>query len=155
MTTDYTIDISKNNNEFKRARTSLQIYMYGFLFVGCFYVLYTLIKGESWERYPIGLTAFFSSFIMYLRMNGKWIYARYVLITTVGIKWQKSNFVKEKLNWSEINQINFEFKSIAFHLTTKKITYFSLVNIIPQQIDELKELLSQISNEKGIKYIVT
>ena len=57
---------------------------------------------------------------MYLRMNGKWIYARYVLITTVGIKWQKSNFVKEKLNWSEINQINFEFKSIAFHLTTKK-----------------------------------
>lgn len=124
MITLYKIDIFKNNKEFKSARASLQIYMYGFLFVGCFYVLYTLVKGENWERYPIALGAFFGSFILYLRMNGKWMYARYLSITSVGIKWQKNNFVKEKLNWSDINQINFELKSIAFHLTTKKQPIF-------------------------------
>lgn len=153
MIENYKIDISKNIiNESKSLRITELIYTFGFLFVALFYIIYTLIKGESFQNYFIGLTAFLLFIIKYLQINGNWIYKKYFSITEDGIKWQKTFFIKANLKWSEIDQINFEFPSIDFHLTTKKIKHFSLLNITGPQINEAKKLIRQVSIEKGIKY---
>lgn len=154
MIENYKIDISKNIiNESKSIRITELIYTFGFLFVTLFYIIYTLIKGESFQNYFIGLNAFLFFIIKYLQINGKWIYKKYFSISENGIKWQKTFFAKGNIKWSEIDLINFEFPYIYFQLTTNKIKRFSLINITGQQINELKELISQASIERGIKYI--
>ncbi len=154
MIADYSIDISKNTiANIKNAERALAIYMYGFLFVGCFYVIYTIIKKENWEHYPIGLTAFFWSFCLYLRMKEKWIYARYFSISPEKIKWQKDVFSRACFEWTEIKDINFTTANINFRLATNIVKRFSLTNITAQQIIELRESLSQLAAEKGVTFV--
>ena len=154
MTADYTIDISKNTMiESKEAKIARLIYMYGFLFIGIYFIIYTLIKHNGWSNYAVGLVAITYYITLYLRMKGKWIYKRYFSITPVRIKWQKHIFDRANIKWSAINQISFKYSSIDFHLTTNKIKRFSLGYITAQQIAELNELISQVSKGKGIKYI--
>ena len=153
MTTDYTIDISKNIlQESKLLRITEKVYMYGFLFVGCFYVIYTLIKQESWEHYQIGLMAFLLFAIRYLQTNGLWIYKKYFTINADGIKWQKTIFVKGNLKWQDIKSIEIDFPSIDFEANSNKSKSFSLINITAQQIEILKEILGKMSDEKGIMF---
>ncbi len=154
MTTDYTIDISKNTMiESKEAKIAQLIYMYSFLFIGIYFFIYTLIKRRGLSNYPLGLVAITYSITLYLRIKGKWIYKRYFSITANSIKWQKHIFDRANIMWSTIDQISFKYASIDFHLTTNKIKSFSLGYITAQQIAELNELISQVSKEKGIKYI--
>ena len=154
MTADYRINISKNTiANTKSAERALAIYMYGFLFVGVFYFIYTIIKKESWEHYPIGLTAFFWSFCLYLRMKEKWIYARYFSISSEKIKWQKDAFSRAGFEWTEIKDINFTTANINFRLATNIVKKFSLTNITAQQITEIRERLSQLAAEKGITFV--
>ena len=156
MNTDYRIDISKNTAIYtKKLENAFAIYMYGFLFVGCFYVIYTIIKKESWSHYPIGLTAFFWSFCMYLRVKGKWIYARYFSISSEKIKWQKDVFNRASFEWKQIKDINFTNANINFRLAPNNIKRFSLSNITAQQIIELREMLSQLAFEKGIQFVAS
>lgn len=143
MTTDYKIDISNKFIESKGTKVTQLIYMYGFLFVGCFYIIYTLVKGDTWERYPLGLTALFWSFSLYLRRKGKWIYARYFSVSSGGVKWQKNVFNRASFNWSEIWEINFTFPSIVFLLANNTTKNFSLLNITAAQMEELKELANR------------
>ena len=156
MTTGYRIDISKNIlKESKLLRISEFIYMYMFLFIGCFYIIYTFIKGTGWPNYSIGLTAFILFFIRYMQTNGKWIYKKYVYINSENISWQKTIFLKANFKWQSINQIDFQYSSIDFHLTTNEMKSFSLTIITALQITELKKILSQLSAEKGIKFIAS
>jgi len=153
MTAEYRIDISKNTiTNTISAKRALAIYMYGFLFVGVFYVIYTIIKKDSWEHYPIGLTAFFWSFFLYLRMKEKWIYARYFSISSEKIKWQQDSFSRAGFEWTAIKDINFTNANINFRLATNIVKRFSLANITALQITELKNRLSQLAAEKGITF---
>lgn len=152
MIENYKIDISKNIIWSKGTRNVQWIYISMFLFIAIFYVIYTLISGESWKNFPIALIGIIFSITSYLKMTGKWIYSSYFLINTDCIKGKKHFFDGTKLNWSTIEQINFEYSSIDFQLTTQKIKHFSLVNITARQINELKELMRKASIEKGIKY---
>lgn len=154
MTTNFTIDISKNiKQESKLLRRTEQVYMYGFLFIGCFYIIYTLIKHESWEHYPIGLMAFLLFAIRYVQTNGLWIYKKYFSINADGIKWQKTIFVKGNLRWSDINSIDIKFPYINFKLNNDKLKAFSLINITAEQIEILKKMMAEISIEKGIAFL--
>lgn len=153
MRANYKIDISKNIVWSKGARNVQWIYISMFLFIAIFYIIYTLVSGESWKNFPIALIGIIFSITSYLKITGKWIYRSYFLINTDGIKWKKHFFDRTKLNWSIIDQINFENSSINFHLTTKKIKRFSLANITAQQINELKELMEKAVIERDIKYI--
>lgn len=156
MTTGYRIDISKNIfKESKLVRISEFIYMYMFLFIGCFYIIYTFIKGTGWANYSIGLTAFILFFIRYMQTNGKWIYKKYVSINSENITWQKTFFLRANLKWQSIHKIDFQYSSIDFHLTSNEIKSFSLTNITALQITELQKILSQLSAEKGIKFIAS
>ena len=127
--------------------------MYGFLFIGLYFIIYTLIKHKGWSNYPLGLAAIICFITLYLRTKGKWIYKRYFSITANSIKLRKHIFDRANIKWSAIDQISFKYSSIDFHLKTNKIKSFSLNYITAQQIAELNELISQVSKEKGIKYI--
>ena len=154
MNENYEIDISKNTpNQSKEARIGKYIYMYGFLFVGIYYIIYTVSLSRDWSNYPLGLVALIFSAKIYLQIKGLWIYKRYFSINTDSIRWQKNIFDRANLRWSAINQISFKNLSIDFKLTTNKIKSFSWAHITPQQILELKEMICRHSNEKGIKYI--
>ena len=118
-------------------------------------IIYTFIKGTGWANYSIGLTAFILFFIRYMHTYGKWIYKKYVYINSENITWQKTIFLRANLKWQSINQIDFLYSSIDFHLTTNEMKSFSLTNITALQITELKKILSQLSAEKGIKFIVS
>ncbi len=156
MTTDYTIDISKNvAPEFKKAKRRSLIYMYGYLFVLCFYMGYTIIISKDWTNYKLGIITFFAFSITYLQINGKWIYKRYVSITLEGFKWQKQLFERGNIKWVVVNKINFNQSFIYFTLATNKVKSFSLSNITEQQIIELKEMLNQLAAEKGITVIAS
>jgi len=153
MTADYTIDISKNvTPEFKTAKRTSLIYMYGYLFVLCYYVGYTLILSKDWTNYKLGIIAFFAFSITYLQINGKWIYKRYVSFTLEGLKWQKQLFERGNIKWADVNKINFNQSFIYFTLASSKVKSLSLGNITSQQIVELRERLSQLAAEKGITF---
>lgn len=153
MITDYNIDITKNiKQESKLLRITEQVYMYGILFVGCFYVIYTLLKHESWERYPIGLFAFLLFIARYLQTEGLWIYKKFISINTEEIKWQKTIFASGNLKWNQIKAINMQFPNIHFELSDNKTKKCSLINITAAQIETLKVLLAEISIEKGIVF---
>ena len=153
MTTDYTIDISKNIiQESKLLRITEQVYMWGFLFIGCFYMVYTYLMGDGWEHYPIALTAFLLFGIRYLQTNGRWIYKKYFSIKPDGIKWQKTIFATGNFKWADIKMINMKFPTISFELTSNKTKTFSLINITAAQIQTIKELLANASAEKGINF---
>ena len=154
MTTDYTIDISKNIiQESKLLRITEQVYTWGFLTIGCVYIIYTLIKHESWEHYPIALFAFLLFAQRYLNTNGLWIYKKYFTINADGIKWQKTIFVKGNLKWTDINSIEMKFPYINFKLNNDKSKAFSLMNITAAQIETLKTMMAKISMEKGITHV--
>ena len=154
MNENYEIDISKNTpNQSKEARIGKYIYMYGFLFVGIYYIIYTVSISRDWSNYALGLVALIFSAKIYLQINGLWIYKRYFSINADSIRWQKNIFDRANLRWSAIIQISFKNSSIDFKLATNKIKSFSLARITPQQILELKEVIRRRSNEKGIKYI--
>lgn len=153
MITDYTIDISENIlQESKWVKITEKIYMYGFLFVGCFYVIYTLMRHESWEHYQIGLVAFILFTTRYLQTNSFWIYKKYFSINADGIKWQKTIFIKGNLKWQDIKSIDIDFPGIDFEINNNKTKTFSLINITAQQIETLKEMLGNISMKKGIMF---
>ena len=154
MNENYKIDILKNTpNQSKEARIGKYIYMYGFLFVGIYYIIYTVSISRNWSNYPLGLVALIFSAKSYLQINGLWIYKRYFSINIDSIRWQKNIFDRANLRWSAIIQISFKNSSIDFKLATNKIKSFSLAHITALQIDELKELISRRSHESGIKYI--
>ncbi len=153
MTADYTIDISKNIiQESKLVRITEQVYMYGFLFVGLFYIMYTYITHDSWEHYYFALVCFFIFIPRYLQTRGIWIYKKYFSITSDGIKWQKTIFLTGNLKWGAINQIHMQFPNINFELSSNKTKTFSLINITAEQIETIKTLLAQISGERNIQF---
>lgn len=154
MNENYEIDISKNTpNQSKEVRIGKYIYMCGFLFVGIYYIIYTVSLSRDWSNYPLGLVALIFSAKIYLEIKGLWIYKRYFSINTDSIRWQKNIFDRANLRWSAINQISFKNSSIDFKLATNKIKSFSLAHITALQIDELKELICRRSHENRIKYI--
>ena len=153
-TNNYEIDILKNEIEgTKGQKISKLIYLSVFVFIGVFSIIYNFSKREPWTSYQIGLAAFGWAFISYLQLTGKWIYKRFISININNIKWREATYNFNNLKWTQINQVNFENSSIVFHLSNGNSKQFSLKRITEEQIIKLKELLSQFSNEKGIKYI--
>ena len=125
MNENYEIDISKNTtNRSKEVRIGTYIHMYGYLFVGIYFIIYTFSISSDWSNNPFGLVAFIASAMCYLQVKGLWIYKRYFSINTNSIRWQKNIFDRANLRWSAINQISFKNLSIDFKLTTNKIKKF-------------------------------
>lgn len=153
MTANYKIDIFKKVSNNKSLKVSDYIYFIAYSVIFIFYIIHSLWKGNGWEQWQIGAIALFFSFTSYLRVTGKTIYKRYFLITDKDIKWQRAIFSSVNIQLAHINEINFQNSPIEFHLIDGNAKYFSLANIGLKQIDEIKELLHNVSIEKSIKYI--
>jgi len=155
MTNNYDIDISKNiKQESKSLRIAEMIYTYLFLVIAIFDFVYILIKREPIQNYVMGIVALIFFFIRYLQSNEKWVYKKFLSINSEGILWKRTLFIMGNLKWFSVRQINFAYTYIDFHLKTTKVKRFKLDNITPQQIDDLKKILSIICVQNKIIYVI-
>ena len=153
MTANYKIDIFKKVSNNRSFKISEYIYFIVYTVIFIFYIINSLWKGNGWAQWQIGAITLLFAFTSYIRLTGKTIYKRYFIITDKDIKWQRAIFSKVNIQLSHINEINFQNSPIEFHLINGNAKYFSLANIGVQQVDEIKELLYNVSVEKSIKYI--
>lgn len=153
MTANYKVDIFKNTINNKSFKIVEYVYFFVYSFIFIFFIIYTLLQGKGWAQWPMGFVAFFLALSSYFRVSGKTIYKTYFSITDNDVKWQRAIFSTVNIKWAQINEINSQNSPIEFHLINGEAKYFSLANISAQKVDEIKELLLNISIAKSIKHI--
>ena len=119
--TNYKIDILTNEIEGTKGRKiSKGIYLFVFLCIGVFSIIYNFSNREPLSAYLITLACFGFALVTYWQLTGKWIYRRFISINVKNIKWQEAGYNFARLNWSQINQINFGIL-LLFFISTKEI----------------------------------
>lgn len=88
-----------------------------FFALGMYKIVTDCVINQETSKYSLAITQIALSILIYLQLNGKWIYAWYLHVDNNKIEWARPKFFGvTALQWEDVKEVVFTDTKIIFHL---------------------------------------